>query len=119
MKIIASVWPASGFLSYSPFRMRSARSNRASSSGVEKSGIARKSRWPVVAGAAVAVMRARGRGDASGGKLTGARGGEKRAAGAPAAALPFRTEEAALPRDTLDTDNKSQSPSSMYYCFVI
>src|SRR5205814_5474155 len=47
MKIIASDFPASGFLSYLPPRMRSASSKSATISSLEKSGIWRKSRWSI------------------------------------------------------------------------
>src|SRR5580704_12681947 len=52
VKIIANDLPASGRRVYSPRRIRSARANRASSSGFEKSGITRKSRCGEVASAA-------------------------------------------------------------------
>src|SRR3954470_13601121 len=48
MKIIASVLPARGFLSYLPARMRSANSKSATISSFEKSGICRKSRCVAV-----------------------------------------------------------------------
>src|SRR6266576_3436259 len=50
-KIIPSVFPASGFSAYSPRFIRSANSNRATSSGQVKSGIAVKVHHPQFAAA--------------------------------------------------------------------
>src|SRR5688500_5709340 len=62
MKIMASDFPASGFRSYFPVRMRSPSSKSFSSSLREKSGIARKSRCGRSAGIESVRKGWRGRG---------------------------------------------------------